>query len=107
LQRGKPHSIRVDYGPEFSGRLLDQWAYLNKAKPDFPREPKDNSFIEASYSRLHQEWLNASWFLWIADACHQITDWRADYDKKRSHSALGNLTPSAFAAQLKPARKVA
>jgi putative transposase len=25
----------------------------------------------------------------------------------KPHSALGNLTPSAFAAQLKPARKVA
>jgi putative transposase len=28
--RGKPRSIRVDNGPEFAGRMLDQWAYLNR-----------------------------------------------------------------------------
>lgn len=33
--RGKPRSIRVDNGPEFAGRLLDQWAYLNKVELDF------------------------------------------------------------------------
>jgi putative transposase len=35
--RGKPRSIRVDNGPEFAGRLLDQWAYLNKVELDFSR----------------------------------------------------------------------
>lgn len=47
--RGKPRSIRVDYGPEFAGRLLDQWAYLNKVELDFQRlgKPTDNAYIEA------------------------------------------------------------
>jgi len=36
-----------------------------------------------------------------------IKSWRLIYNTKRQHSALGNLTPSTFAAQLKPARKVA
>ena len=27
--RGKPRSLRVDNGPEFAGRMLDQWVYLN------------------------------------------------------------------------------
>jgi putative transposase len=107
--RGKPTSIRVDNGPEFAGRLLDQWAYLNKVELDFsrPGKPTDNAFIEAFNSRLRQECLNASWFLSMADARKKITDWRIDYNEERPHSALGNLTPSAFAAQLKPARKVA
>lgn len=35
--RGKPRSIRVDNGPEFAGRMLDQWAYLNKVELDFSR----------------------------------------------------------------------
>ena len=107
--RGKPRSIRVDNGPEFAGRLLDQWAYLNKVELDFsrPGKPTDNAFIEAFNSRLRQECLNASWFLSMADARERINDWRTDYNQNRPHSALGNLTPSAFAAQLKSTRKVA
>ena len=35
--RGKPRSIRVDNGLEFVGRLLDEWAYLNKVELDFSR----------------------------------------------------------------------
>ncbi len=58
-QRGTPRSIRVDHGPEFAGRLLDQWAYLNKVEIDFsrPGKPPDNAFIEAFTSRLRQECL--------------------------------------------------
>lgn len=107
--RGKPRSIRVDNGPEFAGRLLDQWAYLNKVELDFsrPGKPSDNAYIEAFNSRVRQECLNASWFLSMGDARHRINDWRIDYNENRPHSALGNLTPSAFAAQLQPTRKVA
>jgi len=38
--RGKRSNIRVDNGPEFSGRLLDQWAYLDKVELDFSRPVK-------------------------------------------------------------------
>ena len=107
--RGKPRSIRVDNGPEFAGRLLDQWAYLNKVELDFsrPGKPTDNAYIEAFNSRLRQECLNASWFLSMDDARTRINSWRADYNGTRPHSSLGNLTPSEFAAQLNETRKVA
>jgi putative transposase len=47
--RGRPKSLRVDYGPEFAGRTLDQWAYLNRVEIDFsrPGTPTDNAYIEA------------------------------------------------------------
>jgi putative transposase len=107
--RGKPRSIRVDNGPEFAGRLLDQWAYLNKIELDFsrPGKPSDNAYIEAFNSRIRQECLNASWFLSMADARQRINEWRIDYNHHRPHSALGNLTPSAFAEQLYPTQKLA
>lgn len=56
--RGKPRSIRIDNGPEFAGRLLDQWAYLNKVGLVFSRsgKPTDNAYIEAFNSRLRQEY---------------------------------------------------
>ena len=104
--RGRPKSLRVDNGPEFAGRLLDQWAYLNGVTLDFsrPGKPTDNAFIEAFNSRLRQECLNASWFLSMADARARIEEWRMDYNRDRPHTSLGGLTPEAFAAQLKPAR---
>lgn len=61
----RQHLLPTCYGKEFAGRLLDQWAYLNKVEPDFsrPGKPTDNAYIEAFKSRLRQECLNASWFL--------------------------------------------
>lgn len=51
--------------------------------------------------------LNAFWFLAMADACQRIAEWRFDYNEERPQSALGTLAPSAFAAQLEAARRVA
>lgn len=35
--RCRPKSLRVDNGPEFAGRALDQWAYLNCVEIYFSR----------------------------------------------------------------------
>ena len=107
--RGKPKSLRVDNGPEFAGRLLDHWVYLNKVEIDFsrPGKPTGNAFIEAFNARLRAECLNASCFLSLADARDRIEEWRVHHNEERPHSALGNLTPKAFADQAQQARKVA
>lgn len=106
--RGKPKSLRVDNGPEFAGRLLDHWAHLNKVEIDFSRPGKPtDAFIEAFNARLWAECLNASWFLSPADARARIEEWRQHTNEERPHSALGNLTPRAFANQTGQARKVA
>lgn len=107
--RGRPNSLRVDNGPEFAGRMLDQWAYLNGVELDFsrPGKPTDNSYIEAFNSRLRAECLNASWFLSMADARGRIEQWRREYNEDRPHSALGNLTPRIFATQANQARELA
>lgn len=108
-QRGKPKSLRVDNGPEFAGRMLDQWAYLNAVEIDFsrPGRPTDNAFIEAFNSRLRAECLNASWFLSLADARTRIEEWRIDYNEDRPHLALRGLTPRAFATEAEDARRLA
>ena len=107
--RGRPKSLRVDNGPEFASRLLDHWAYLNGVEIDFsrPGKPTDNAFIEAFNARLRAECLNASWFLSLADARQRMEEWRCHYNNERPHSALGNLTPQAFANQAQPARELA
>ena len=45
--RGWPERIRVDNGPEFISKALDNWAYVNNIKLEFsrPGKPVDNAFI--------------------------------------------------------------
>ena len=101
-ERGRPQTIRVDNGPEFTSKRLDQWAYLNGVELDFsrPGKPTDNAFntfIEAFNGRLRQECLNENWFLSLEDAREKIESWRRDYNGDRPHGSLGNLTPVEFA----------
>jgi len=73
-RQGLPQSIRVDNGPEFTSRRLDQWAYLHKVELDFsrPGKPTDNAFIESFNGRLRQECLNVNWFLSLANAREKV-----------------------------------
>ena len=98
-ERGCPRSIRVDNGPEFTSRALDQWAYLNKVELDFsrPGKPTDNAFIESFNGKLRAECLNQHWFASLSDAKETIEGWRTDYNEARPHESLGYLAPSEFA----------
>lgn len=99
LERGKPEKIRVDNGPEFTSKRLDQWAYINQVELDFsrPGKPTDNAFIEAFNGRLREECLNQNWFLSLEDAREKVEVWRQEYNRTRPHGALGNLAPEEFA----------
>ena len=79
-ERCAPHTIRCDNGPEFAGRVLDQWAYFNQVELDFsrPGKPTDNAYIESFNARLRLELLNASWFLSMADARELTEIWRRE-----------------------------
>ncbi|CEG09853.1 putative transposase OrfB [Afipia felis] len=108
-ERGKPKTIRCDNGPEFAGRILDQWAYHNGVEIDFsrPGKPTDNALCEAFNGRVRAECLNASWFLSMADAIERIEEWRCHYNNDRPHTSLGNLTPNEFARQTLTVREIA
>jgi putative transposase len=98
--RGLPAKIRVDNGSEFTGRRLDQWAYLTQVRLDFSRrgKPTDNGLIEAFNGRLRAECLNENWFMNMDDARKKVEAWRRHYNEERPHSALGILAPREFAA---------
>jgi putative transposase len=97
-ERTLPKTIRVDNGPEFISKILDQWAYLNGVELDFsrPGKPTDNALIEAFNGRFRQECLNENWFLSLEDAREKVEDWREEYNKRRPHGALDNLSPIEF-----------
>jgi len=100
-QRRAPRFLFADNGSEFSGRLLDMWAYHYKVQIDFsrPGKPTDNSFIETFNGSFRDECLNLHWFESLAEAKREIEAWRRDYNETRPHMALKELTPGEFARQ--------
>jgi putative transposase len=98
-QRGFPKVITVDDGSEFFSKEMDSWAYKSGVKLDFirPGKPVENAFIESFNGRLRDECLNAELFLSLDDARRKLLEWRLDYNERRPHSSIGNLTPTEFA----------
>ncbi len=67
-----------------------------------PGKPTDNALIEAFNSRLRQECLNEHWLLSLGGAQEKVDAWRKDYNQKRPHSSLGNVSPEEFARRRAP-----
>jgi putative transposase len=101
-KRPPPKCLFVDNGSEFSGQLLDLWAYHHQAKIDFsrPGKPTDNCFIETFNGSLRDECLNVHWFASLAEARAVVEAWRRDDNESRPHTALRNLTPAAFSRKI-------
>jgi putative transposase len=99
--RGLPQVITVDNGPEFTSRVLDEWAYRHGVKLHFirPGKPIENAYAESFIGRLRDECLNESWFTTLKDARTIIESWRIDYNNGRPHTSLGGLTPTEFRAK--------
>jgi putative transposase len=100
---GKPRSITVDHGTEFTSRALDDWAYRRGVLLDFirPGKPVENGYIESFNGKLRDECLNANQFLSIDDARSKIEAWRTDYNLNRPHSGLGNVSPAEWLKRVK------
>ena len=101
MERQTPKTIRVDNGPEFVSKVLDQWAYRNGVKLDFsrPGKPTDNAYVESFNGSLREECLNVNWFLSLEDARGEIEAWRRHYNESRPHSALEDVPPREFASK--------
>lgn len=97
--RGLPEVITIDNGPEFAGKVLDEWAYRRGVKLNFirPGKPIENAYVESFNGRLRDECLNTNWFLNLKHAREIIEDWRRDYNEVRPHSSLKGFTPKEYA----------
>jgi putative transposase len=96
---GLPEVITIDNGREFTGRVLDEWAYRKGVKLNFirPGKPIENAFAESFIGRLRDECLNTNWFISLKPTCDVIEDWRRDYNEVRPHSSLKRATPKEYA----------
>ena len=90
--------FRWYYGPEFSGKTLDTWAFEHGVQIEFsrPGKPTDNGHIESFNGKFRDECLNQNVFLSLHDARRTVEAWRQDYNQQRPHSSLGWLTPEEF-----------
>src|SRR5664279_58550 len=100
-RRGKPGMIVSDNGTEFTSNAMFAWAQDNRVVWHFtaPGKPMQNGFCESFNGRMRDELLNESLFLGLDHARTKVTNWVADYNLRRPHSALGYLTPAAYAAK--------
>lgn len=95
--RGRPKTLKVDNGPEFAGRLLDQWAHLNGAEIDFsrPGKPTDTDEIEQPLSAL-----NAVFSLRTGDRVAKSGAWR--WEPRRAAYGRSSLAAPVRARRLGP-----
>jgi putative transposase len=101
-RRGKPGLIVSDNGTEFTSNAMFSWVTDNNVAWHFiaPGKPMQNGFSESFNGRMRDELLNETLFLNLDHARSKIAGWVDDYNRRRPHSALGYLTPAAYAANL-------
>jgi putative transposase len=97
---GAPAFLRMDNGPELIARALRDWCRFNTTGTLYiePGSPWENPFIESFNSRMRDEHWNTEEFTTLTEAQILTETWRIEYNTIRPHSALGGLTPDAYAA---------
>jgi len=96
--RGKPHSIRVDNGPEFISSKLADWCYIHSIKLKFiqPGCPTQNSRIERFNGSMRREFFEAYLFDSLSEVKYMAEEWLYDYNHHRPHESLGKLSPIEY-----------
>ena len=100
--RGMPTSLRVDNGPEFTSAVFEQWCGAKQIKIQFiqPGKPMQNGYIER-FNRLYREAVLDAYLFFDLDQVRQLTDeWIEEYNLRRPHESLNNLTPDEWNKRL-------
>jgi putative transposase len=106
VKRRKKLASHARARPPAAARVNDRWSM------DFVADSLSNggkirvltlidSFTrECLALKIARECLNSKWFESLDDARQTLQAWRWDYNEVRPHSSLGDMPPSAFAAQI-------
>jgi putative transposase len=97
-ERCVPKTIVPDNGTEFTSTAILKWVQETGFDWHYiaPGKPQPNGFIESFNGKLRGECSNETLFGTLRDARKTLEDWQEDYNWRRSHSALANLTPMEF-----------
>jgi putative transposase len=103
--RGRAAMCVSDNGTELTGMAILRWSQETRVEWHYiaPGKPQQNAFIESFNGRLRDELLNETLFASLIHVREALAIWKDDYNTVRPHSALGNLTPAAFAKLSAPA----
>ena len=99
-RHGKPKLIVSDNGTEFTSNAILLWAKQAGVEWHYiaPGGPMQDGICEAFNGRMRDELLNETLFRDIDHVRSVLARWVVDYNDHRPHSALGCLTPRAFAS---------
>lgn len=94
-QYGYPRRIRVDNGPEFISRALEQWAQDREISIEFikPGKPTQNAYVERFNRSFREEVLDVYAFSDLDEVREKATWWMWIYNRERPHKALAGKTP--------------
>ncbi|RNE89453.1 transposase [Marichromatium sp. AB32] len=94
---GRGH-LRLDNGPEFTSTAFQRWATERGIALDFisPGRPTQNGFIERFNGSFRREVLDAWLFNTLEEVRQQADDWLDEYNLRRPHESLGDLSPIEF-----------
>lgn len=101
-KRGAPAHLRSDNGPEFIASAMRTFLANSNVETLYiePGSPWQNGFAESFNSRVKDELIGTEMFTSLIECRVVGGDWKDSYNRRRPHSALGYLTPEAFAATL-------
>jgi len=102
-EHGHPANLRSDNGPEFIAQALQTYLKEEAVETRYiePGAPWENGYVESFNSTFRDEVLDRELLTTVLEAEVISEHFRRRYNTHRPHSALGYMTPSAYAAQYK------